>query len=148
MNKYKPLRRGRRYNILFMKVLKTIAIVLLLTTTACAQKSETKTTETKKTDYSGVDYSIGSNIIEYPEQLTGDEKDIFYHPYFLKLTHEEAKNLDPFKVKEEFAKLGITLNEDERFGKAFSFYDAVLVYHKKSCENFEYFKDLAPKSKN
>ena len=131
-----------------MKVLKTIAITLLLTTTACAQKSAKKEKKDTKPDYSNVDYSIGSNIIEYPEKLKGDEKAIFYHPYFLKLTHKEAKNLAPLKVKTEFAKLGITLKEDKRFGEAFSFYDAVIVYHKKSCEQWESFKDLAPKSQN
>ncbi len=114
---------------------------------ACAQKNETKAT-TKKLDYSKVDYSARSNIIKHPERLKGDEKAIFYHLFFLKLTHDEAKNLEPLKVKEEFAMLGITLIEKDRFLDAYTFYDAVLVFHKKSCEQWESFKDLAPKSKN
>ena len=129
-----------------MKILKIIAIVLLFTTTACAQKTETKSA--KKPNYSNVDYSIGSNIIEYPKKLKGDEKTIFYHPYFLKLTSKQAEDLDPLKVKEEFEKLGITLKEDERFGKAYSFYASSMTNHKISCEQWEDFKDLAPKSKN
>jgi len=126
-----------------MKILKTIAVALLLTTTACAQNTETKTIEPIKRP----DYSIGSNIIENPEKLSGDEKAIFYHPFFLKLTHEEAKNLEPLEIKEEFAKLEITTKENDRFMSAFSFFVS-MRNHKKSCENWEYFKDLAPKSKN
>jgi type III secretory pathway component EscV len=126
-----------------MKSFKIIAIVLLITTTACAQKSQTKTKNQEKTDY-----SARSNIIKNPKKLTGDEKAIFYHPYFLRLSHEEAKNLDPFKMKEEFSKLGITTDQRGRFVKAYSFFDATLIYHKKSCEQWESFKDLAPQSKN
>ncbi len=103
-----------------------------------AQNSETKI------DYSNVDYSKKSNILN-PDTLRGDQRKIFYHAYFLKLTSKEAENVEPLKIKEEFAKLGITLKEDKRFGEAFSFYDAFIIYHKKSCENWEYFKDLAPK---
>ncbi len=131
-----------------MKYIKFIAIVLLFTSTACAQKTETKTKESTKSDYSNVDYSARSNIIKNPEQLTGDEKAIFYHPYFLKLTHEEAENLKAIEVKTEFEKLGITTKENDRFLDAYTFYDAVLIFHKKSCEQYESFKDLAPQSKN
>jgi len=121
-----------------------------MTATACAQNTETKTnkTESSKVDYSKVDYSIASNIIKNPEKLTGDEKTIFYHPYFLKLTHDEAKNLKPLEIKEEFEKLGIFLTDKERFNRAWNFYDLSVVFHKKSCEQWESFKDLAPKSKN
>jgi len=129
-----------------------LAIFLLCIMQSCAQntevKPEKKTQQTTKPDYSKVDYSARSNIIKNPAKLTGDEKLIFFHPYFLKLTSEEAKNLKPLKVKEEFAKLGITTDENDRFLDAYTFYDAVLVYHKRSCEQWESFKDLAPQSKN
>ena len=135
------------------QTLKTKLLILFLATfnlglQSCAQKTETKTEQTTKPDYSNVDYSIGSNIIEYPEKLTGDEKAIFYHPYFLTLTSEQARNLDPFKVKEEFTKLGITTKENDRFVDAYSFFKTDCWAHKKSCEQWESFKDLAPKPKN
>ena len=114
---------------------------------SCAQEPAKKTDKTKP-DYSNVDYSIGSNIIEYPKKLIGDEKAIFYHPYFLKLTSKEARHLDPFKVKEEFAKLGITTKENDRFIDAYSFFKTDCWSHKKSCEQWESFKDLAPQTKN
>jgi len=114
---------------------------------SCAQQTEKKTTNSKP-DYSGVDYSAKSNIIKNPEKLTGDEKVIFYHPYFLKLSHEEAKSLEPLKIKEEFAKIGILTSNKERFQEAYLFFRSDNTAHKKSCENWIYFKDLAPKSKN
>jgi len=94
-----------------------------------------------------VDYSARSNIIKNPEKLKGDEKAIFYHPYFLKLTYKEAKNLKPLKLKEEFGKLGIIAKENDRFMNAYSFFVTVRN-HKKSCEQWESFKDLSPQSKN
>lgn len=127
-----------------MKILKTTFIALLLTITACSQEKGKQNT---KIDYSNVDYSARSNIIK-PDTLKGDEKTIFYHPYFLKLTSEQAENLDPFRVKEEFAKLGITIKDNDRFVDGYSFFDAFIVNHKISCEQWESFKDLAPKSKN
>lgn len=135
-----------------MKTLKLTLLALLISCTACAQEKENQNPAKKpEPDYSNVDYSAPSNIIKHPKQLTGDEKAIFYHPYFLKLTSEETKNLDPFKVKEEFAKLGITTDENDRFVDAYIFYKTYYRGHKKSCENWEYFKDLAPnfnKNKN
>jgi len=120
-----------------------ILFVFLLPLHSCAQKSKTK-----ESNYSNVDYSKKSNIIKNPEKLIGDERAIFYHPFFLKLTSKEVENLDPFIVKEEFAKIGITVDNKERFQKAYSFLDATLVPHKISCQQWESFKDLAPKSKN
>ena len=140
-----------------MKILNTIAFALFLATTTCAQNTEVKPTkkaeqttkEVIKLDYSKVDYSRRSNIIKNPTKLTGDEKAIFYHPYFLNLTSEEVKNLEPLKVKEEFAKLGITLKENERFGMAYVFFDTSIKNHKKSCENWHFhFNDLDQKSQN
>ena len=126
-----------------------LAGFMLCSIQSCAQNAKTEITEsTSKPDYSNVDYSIGSNIIENPEKLTGDEKAIFYHPYFLKLTSEEARNLDPLKVKEEFSKLEITTDQRARFVAAYSFFKTYCAGHKKSCEQWESFKDLAPKSQN
>jgi hypothetical protein len=128
-----------------------LAGFILCTLQSCAQNSETKPAKkTNQTTKKVVtpDYSKASNIIKNPAKLKGDEKAIFYHPYFLKLSHQETKNLNPFKVKEEFTKLGITTDEKERFQVAFSFFRATYTSHKKSCENWESFKDLASKSKN
>ncbi len=104
-----------------------------------AQNSETKI------DYSNVDYSKKSNIIN-PDTLRGDQRKIFYHAYFLKLTSEKTENVEPLKIKEEFAKLGIETKENDRFLDAYSFFLSDVVSHKKSCEQWEYFKFLKPKS--
>lgn len=93
---------------------------------------------------SKIDYSIKSNILD-PDTLKGDQKTIFWH--FVKLSSIEVEEMNPLKVKEEFKKLGITLLEDERFGKAYIFLDTDILYHKKSVEQWESFRDLAPKSK-
>jgi len=131
-----------------MKILKVIAIALLFTATACAQKTETTTT-TKKLDYSLIDYSKRSNIIKHPENLTGDEKAIFQHKFFQKLNSKETENLAPQIVKIEFAKLGITTEEKRQFQNAYSFFMSKYTSHKKSCENWYFhFKDLAPDSQN
>ena len=90
-----------------------LAGFLLCSLQSCGQEKETKPAKKTKPDYSNVDYSARSNIIKRPKELKGDEKAIFYYPYFLKLTSEEVKKLDPFKVKEEFEKLGITTKENE-----------------------------------
>lgn len=98
-----------------------------------------------QSDKTKIDYSKRSNILN-PDTLQGDQKKIFWRPFFLKLSSEETKNLDPFKVKEEFAKLGIGTSERARFVAAYSFYLSYLKGHKKSCENWHFhFKDLAPK---
>ena len=118
----------------------------MLTLQSCAQETKAKT-NTKEPDYCNVDYSSRSNIIKRPKDLKGDEMKIFYHPFFLKLTSKEAKALKPLKIKEEFAKLGIETKKRDRFVDAYSFFRIQYWGHKKSCENWEYFKDLAP-SKN
>jgi hypothetical protein len=116
----------------------------LLSLQSCGQETK-KEKEKPKTDYSNVDYSQKSNILD-PDTLQGDQKKIFWHPYFLKLTNEEAKDIEPLKVKEEFAKLGIETAENDRFLDAYSFFLSDVVSHKKSCEQWESFKDLAPKN--
>lgn len=143
MDKCNRFRRGNGgANPLSMRTSKTLIVAMLLLAN-CAQNSAKKQPEPKP-NYSNVDYSAGSNIIEYPEKLTGDEKAIFYHPFFLKLTSEETRNLDPFKVKEEFEKLGITTKQRARFVSTYSFLKTDCWAHKKSCENWEYFKFLKP----
>ncbi|QMU64834.1 MAG: hypothetical protein GKR88_11400 [Flavobacteriaceae bacterium] len=132
---------------------KTKLLILFLATflfslQSCAQKNVSKTQQTKKENLKAVDYSKGSNIIEFPEKLTGDEKAIFNHKYFQDLTSNETRHLDPFKVKEEFEKLGITKEQRARFVAAYTFFKTRYFGHKKSCEQWEYFKDLAPKSDN
>ncbi len=133
------------------KLLILFLATFCLSLQSCAQK-ETKTQQTTKEeakpDYSKVDYSARSNIIKRPKELTGDEKAIFYHPYFLKLTSDEAKNLEPLEIKAEFAKLEIETKERDRFVKAYSFFRIKYWGHKVSCEQWESFKELAPQSKN
>ena len=125
-----------------------LAGFLLCSLQSCGQEKETKPAKKTKPDYSNVDYSARSNIIKRPKELKGDEKAIFYHPYFLKLTSKQAKELKPLKVKEEFEKLGITTKENDRFIEAYIFLDTSMKNHKKSCEQWESFKDLVPKSQN
>ena len=126
-----------------MKILKTIVFALFSVTTACAQKNETKST---KGDYlKNVDYTIRTDIIN-PDTLQGDQKRIFWH--FVKLTHEEIKNLEPLIIKEEFTKLGIKTDQRARFVEAYSFFITHYRGHKKDCENFAYFDFLKPKPKN
>ena len=119
----------------------------MITLQSCGQKTKAKTT-TKEPDYSNVDYSAKSNIIKRPKELKGDEKAIFYHPFFLKLTSKQAKALKPLKIKEEFAKLGIEPKERDKFVAAYSFFRIDYWAHKVSCENWESFKDLNPNNQN
>lgn len=98
-----------------------------------------------QSDKTKIDYSKRSNILN-PDTLRGDQKKIFWHPYFLNLPSKEAIDLDSFRIKEEFSQLGIKTEEKERFLDAYSFYLSDIVSHKKSCEQWESFKDLAPKS--
>ena len=113
---------------------------------SCAQKNEKKAEQTNKEDYlKNVDYSIQTDIIN-PDTLRGDQKKIFWH--FVKLTHEETKNLEPLKIKEEFAKIGIITDQRARFVEAYSFFITHYRGHKKDCENFAYFNFLKPKPKN
>jgi hypothetical protein len=121
------------------QTIKTITVTLLFAVFILPLKISAQEEKSK------IDYSVKSNILN-PDTLKADQKRIFYHPYFLKLTHEETKNLEPFKVKDEFEKLGITLKEDARFGRAYIFFDTSMKNHKKSVENWESFKDLAPKN--
>ncbi len=117
----------------------------MITLQSCGQETKAKT-NSKEPDYSQVNYAARSNIIKRPKKLKGDEKAIFYHPFFLKLTSDEARNLDVFKMKKEFSRLGITTDEKERFQIAYSFFRIEITFHKKSCEQWESFKDLAPNS--
>jgi len=125
-----------------------IFAIFLFSLQSCAQKSDSRAEQIKKEDYlKNVDYSIRTDIIN-PDTLKGDQKKIFYHPLFLKLSYEEAKNLEPLKVKEEFQKLDINTNQRARFVEAFSFFITYYRGHKKACENMAYFDFLKPKSKN
>jgi hypothetical protein len=129
------------------KHLSTIILAgLLLPFYSCGQENKPvkPKTETDSADYFQVNYAKASNIVKEPEKLTGDEKAIFYHPYFLKLTSKQTKNLKPLKIKKEFAKLGITLKENDRFVDAYIFFRTYYIGHKVSCEQWESFKDLAP----
>lgn len=91
-----------------------------------------------------IDYSGRSNFIN-PDTLTGDQKAIFWH--FVKLTSEEVMSkYTPAELKLEFAKLGITPKERQRFFEAYKFYSLTMEAHKKSCENWEEFKYLDPRS--
>ena len=119
----------------------------MITLQSCGQETNAKRTA-KEPDYSKVDYSARSNIIKRPKELKGDEKAIFYHPFFLKLTSKKTRSLDPFIVKKEFAKLGITTDQRARFVEAYSFLKTDCWAHKKSCEQWESFKDLSPNSQN
>ena len=88
-----------------------------------------------------VDYSIKSNILD-PDTLQGDQKKVFWH--FVDLTHEETEALEPLFIKAEFEKLGIYTSNNDRFLDAFIFFDTDMIYHKKSCEQWAYFKFLEP----
>ncbi len=123
----------------FRQTIKTTLVLLFFTGICLPINGQQQSNKTK------VDYSKKSNILN-PDTLLGDQKKIFWHTYFLKLTSEEAKNIEPLKIKAEFEKLGITTKENDRFVDAYSFFDAFIVYHKNSCENWEIFKDLTPKS--
>ncbi|OFY47792.1 MAG: hypothetical protein A2W85_13395 [Bacteroidetes bacterium GWF2_41_31] len=90
---------------------------------------------------SRIDYSIKSNILN-PDTLKGDQKVIFWH--FVKLTHEQAEEMKPLEIKAEFAKLGILTTDKSRFQEAFLFFRSDNTAHKKSCEQWEFFKDLSP----
>jgi len=92
-----------------------------------------------------IDYSGRSNFIN-PDTLTGDQKAIFWH--FVKLTSEEVMSkYTPEELKLEFAKLGFTPKERQRFFEAYLFYSTKMEGHKKSCEQWESFKDLDPRYK-
>lgn len=90
-----------------------------------------------------IDYSKKSNILN-PDTLKGDQKLIFWH--FVKLTHEEAKSMTPQEIKTGFEKLGITTDQRARFVAAYSFFLNYIRGHKKSCEQWQHFKDLEPEN--
>jgi hypothetical protein len=115
-----------------------IALIFMMATFPSYGQSS----KSKIVDYANVDYSQASNILD-PDTLTQDRRAIFFH--FVKLTHDETKNLEPLKIKAEFAKLGIKTTDRTRFVAAYSFYSSSMTNHKKSCEQWESFKDLAPK---
>jgi len=95
-----------------------------------------------KEKYKDCIYAKKSNILN-PDTLKADQKKIFWH--FVKLTHKQAEELEPLRIKAEFKKLGITPKERARFVKSFSFFDSAVISHKKSCENWQSFRSLAPK---
>lgn len=125
------------------KTRQLLILILIATLLPLYGIGQSKTTEKEK---SKIDYLKASNKIKEPWKLKGDKKTIFYHPYFLKLNSEEVRHLDPLKVKKEFAKLGITTSQNDRFVEAYTFFKIEFWGHKKSCENWESFKDLAPNS--
>jgi hypothetical protein len=92
---------------------------------------------------SRIDYSIKSNILN-PDTLKGDQKAIFWH--FVKLSSKETEEMKPLQIKAAFETLGIETTNNNRFIDAFIFFDTSMKNHKKSCEQWESFKDL--KSKN
>lgn len=94
-----------------------------------------------QSDKTKIGYSKKSNILN-PDTLQGDQKKIFWHPYFINLSSKEVETIDPFKVKGEFKKLGITLLEDKRFGDACIFFTSTMKNHKKSVENWDQIKYL------
>lgn len=108
-------------------------------TLLCLFLSVTSLTAQTKTK---IDYSINSNIL-HPDTLKGDQKNIFW--CFVELSSEETENLDPMVIKEEFAGIGITINDNDRFVDALTFYDITMKNHKISCQQWENFQDLAPK---
>lgn len=91
--------------------------------------------------YKNCIYAKKSNILS-PDSLQGDNKLIFWH--FVELTHKQAEELKPLEIKAEFKKIGIITDERNRFVKAYSFFDCSIISHKKSCEQWQSFKDLAP----
>ena len=93
------------------------------------------------TDYN---YSIKSNILN-PDTLKGDQKLVFDH--FLKFTNKQVKEIKPEKIKKEFTKIKIYTKENDRFVKAYYFFKFEMTAHKKSVENWEKFKHLAPLKK-
>ena len=124
MDDCKPFLEGQqRHKHNVMKALKRTALILFIVCTSCTQEKENQN-PTKKPQlyYSKVDYTAPSEIIKHPGRLTGDEKAVFCHPYFLKLTSTEMDNLGPYVVEKEFAKLGINLTEGERFINALLFF--------------------------
>ena len=93
-----------------------------------------------QTNTSEINYAKRSNILN-PDTLQGDNLAIF--ECFVKLSSKESENLDPMIIKEEFAEIGIVVDENDRFLDAYFFY-RTMVNHKISCEQWESFKDLAP----
>ena len=96
-----------------------------------------------KEKYKDCIYAKKSNILN-PDTLKADQKKIFWH--FVELTHKQVEELEPLKIKAEFKKIGITTDENDRFVDAYSFFRAKNTAHKKSCEQWQSFKDLAPKN--
>lgn len=114
---------------------------LILFFAAFMQPTEIYAEETK----SKVDYSQKSSILN-PDTLQKGSDNYLIFWYFVKLTHEEVKNMKPLEIKGEFTKLGITTAENDRFFYAYSFFRGTMTNHKKSCENIaEIMKGLEPK---
>jgi hypothetical protein len=96
-----------------------------------------------KEQYKNCIYATKSNILN-PDTLKSDQKKIFWH--FVELTHKQAEALEPLKIKAEFEKIGITVNENDRFARAYSFFDTSIIGHKRSCEQWQSFRDLESKN--
>ena len=91
-----------------------------------------------------IEYSIKSNILN-PDTLKGDQKLVFNH--FLRWIYKEVFEAKPFSIKDEFNKIGITTEDNDRFREAYYFFRLEMTAHKKSIENWEEFKKLAPTEK-
>lgn len=113
------------------------SILLFLSVTFLPSNDLFSQAETTK-----IDYTKESNIIN-PKALKGDEKAVFWH--FAKLSSQEHKELGADAIKSAFANLGLHTNERKRFLKAYFFLVNDVEGHKKDCELWESFKDLAPK---
>lgn len=124
---------------LFTENRQTIKTTLLILFFVGFSLSKTLQAQSNKTK---IDYSKRSNILN-PDTLKGDQKKIFW--YFVKLTSEQVEEMKPLDKKEEFALIGITTKNKERFQIAYTFFRASNTAHKSSCEQWELFKDLAPK---
>ncbi len=118
------------------QTIKTTLLTLFLLGFCLPTIGQAQTNKTK------IDYSKKSNILN-PDTLQYDQKLIFWH--FVKLTNKEVIEYESQKLKTEFEGLGITTKERARFVRAFLFFDTSMKNHKKSCEQWESFKDLAPK---
>ncbi len=112
--------------------------IVLLAMYGVPLTSSGQTTQKKSSE---VNYSVKSNILN-PDTLRGDQKKIFWH--FVEYSHEEIEALEPLFIKTEFEKLGIYTTDNDRFLDAYIFFDTDMIYHKKSCEQWEAFKDLKP----
>jgi hypothetical protein len=88
-----------------------------------------------------VDYSKRSNILN-PDTLSNKyQKMVFKH--FIKHSNEDLNKMEIADIKRELLSIGIP-KDKKSFGAAASFFLITLKNHKKSCEQFAEFNDLAP----